>query len=76
MQPIQVHTGSSDEEGRLVLVEGRLVAVLVRLTDRAHDVLVGTWFLEAGFGPCAATSPPVFQTLDAAQDWVRIQIEA
>jgi len=76
LQPIQVHTGSSDEDGRLVLVEGRLVAVLVCLTDQAHDGLVGAWFLEAGFGPCAATTPPVFQSLDAAQDWIRIQVEA
>lgn len=49
---------------------------LVRLEDRAHEGLVGAWFLEAGFGPCAATTPPpVFQNLDAAQDWVRIQLE-
>ncbi len=59
-----------------MLVEGRLVAVLVRLTDRAHDRLVEAWFLEAGFGPCAATTPPVFQSLDAAQDWIQIQFEA
>lgn len=31
---------------------------LVRLEDRAHEGLVGAWFLEAGFGPCAATTPP------------------
>ena len=75
LQGIQVHTGSSDEDGQLVLAEGRLVAVLVHLADRAHDGLVGAWFLEAGFGPCAATTPPVFQSLDAAQDWVRSQLE-
>ena len=32
-----VHTGGADEDGRLVLAEGRLVAVLVRLTDRVHE---------------------------------------
>jgi len=77
LQPIQVHTGSSDEDGRLVLAEGRLVAVLVRLADQAaHQGLVGAWFLEAGFGPCAATTAPLFQNLEAAEDWVRIQLEA
>jgi len=59
-----------------VLAEGRLVAVLVRLADQAHQGLVGAWFLEAGFGPCAATTPPMFQNLDAAKDWVRTQLEA
>ena len=59
-----------------MLAEGRLVAVLVRLADQAHQGLVGAWFLEAGFGPCAATTPPMFQSLDAAQNWVKIQLGA
>jgi hypothetical protein len=32
-QPIRVETGSSEEDGRLVLVDGKLVAVLVRLSN-------------------------------------------
>lgn len=78
MQSMPVYTGSGDEEGRLVLVDGRLVAVLVRLADKAaHGVMVGAWFLEAGFGPCASVAaPPVFDTLDAAQAWVKRQLEA
>lgn len=33
LEPVPVNTGSRDEEGRLVLVNGCLVAVLVRLAD-------------------------------------------
>jgi len=47
LQPIEVMTASQDREGRLVLADGMLVAVLVRLSDEAHDPLLrGAWFLE------------------------------
>jgi hypothetical protein len=51
LQPIEVLTASEDREGRLVLINGNLVAVLVRLSNLAHDPLLrGVWFIEAGFG--------------------------
>lgn len=71
LHPVPVHTGSGDEDGQLVLADGRLVAVLVRLGDAAHAGLLGAWFLEAGFGPCSQAAPPLFTDLDAAQDWIR-----
>jgi len=47
-QPIEVLTAS---EGRLVLVNGKLAAVLVRLNDAAQDPLLrGVCYIEAGFG--------------------------
>ena len=50
-QIIEVLTASEDREGRLVLVDGKLAALLVRLADTGHDPLLrGTWYLEAGFG--------------------------
>lgn len=70
LRPVAVHTGCADEEGRLVLADGRLVAVLVRLEDEAHAGLAGAWHLEAGFGPCAVAVPPAFSGLDAARVWV------
>ncbi len=76
LSPMPVHTGSGDQEGKLVLVDDRLVAVLVRLDDQAHAGLVGAWFLEAGFGPCACVTPPIFNNLDAVQEWIRQQFEA
>lgn len=74
--PIPMHTGSGDQDGQLVLANGQLVAVLVRLDDKSHAGLVGAWFLEAGFGPCAHVAAPIFEDIDAAQDWIRQQLEA
>jgi len=50
-QTIEVLTGSEAHEGRLVLVDGKCAALLVRLADTGHDPLLrGAWYLEAGFG--------------------------
>jgi hypothetical protein len=71
-RPVTVATSSADTDGRLVLVGGRLAAVLVRLQDDIHDdELRGTWFLEAVFG---GLPPPAeqgtFATLEDAADWI------
>ena len=51
LQPIEVLTASEDRQGKLVLVDGKLAAVLVRLGDQAHNPLLrGAWYFEAGFG--------------------------
>lgn len=75
LRPVLVETGSADEDGRLVFVRDRLVAVLVRLSAAAHpdpdSGLRGKWFVEAGFGPCAAQAPDVFPALADAEAWVR-----
>ena len=42
-QPVQVATGSNDQESLLVFHESFLVAVLVRLSDE-HEVDAGKWF--------------------------------
>jgi hypothetical protein len=64
-QPVQVATGSSDHESRLVFEDGLLVAVLVQLsTDHASDA--GKWFLEAGFGRADDPHAPVFDNLEDA----------
>ena len=75
LQPIPVMTGSQDQEGRLVLADGQLVAVLVRLADEVHGDKRGGWFLEAGFGHCDGPQHPVFASLDEAEIWVRRRIE-
>ena len=71
LQPIPVRTGSQDREGQLVLVEGELVAILVRLADEAHGRERGQWFLEVGFGSLMGGKSRLFATLDEAQAWVR-----
>lgn len=75
LEPRAVMTGSGDQDGRLVSLDGRLVAVLVRLQDEAHGDLVGSWYLEAGFGPCGgAASMPCFATIENAVDWIRERV--
>ena len=73
LQPIPVLTGSIDREGLLLLVDGRLAAVLVRLEDPEHGEMVGKWFLEAGFGHLAAAEE-LFDTPDAAATWISARL--
>jgi len=76
-QPVPVNTGSADEQGCLVFVDGRLVALLVRLSDGAHDEpeLWGRWFLEAGLGPCRMEPREVtFASCEQAQAWARERV--
>ena len=52
----------------LVLVDGWLVAVLVRLSDQ-HDSHSGHWFLESGYGRLADVAHTTFDDLAAATAW-------
>ena len=70
LQPILVDTGSPDREGRLVLANGLLIAVLVRLDTPEHEVGPG-WFVEAAFGRLFGVSAPIFDTLEEATRWLR-----
>jgi hypothetical protein len=73
LQPTQVATGS-DEEGMLVFADGRLVAVLVHLSDE-NEIAPGDWYLEAGFGSCLESpNQPTFATLQVAQEWIEEQL--
>lgn len=58
-----------DDEGVLVLENGRLAAVVSRLSDPEHGSAQGQWFVEAGFGQCAKQMPP-FQSLEEVAAWV------
>jgi hypothetical protein len=72
-QPIAIAASSADTDGRLLLVDGRLAAVLVRLQDEVHDDrLQGKWFVESAFGDLAESSgDATFATLEEAADWIR-----
>ena len=54
----------------MVLVDGKLVAILVHLTG-PYDTpeLHGKWFVEAGFGPLSENHE-LFFTLEEAEAWV------
>jgi hypothetical protein len=61
-----------DEEGRLVLVDGKLAAVVARLHDESHPAEHrGRWHLEASFGPCAPSNrETLFASLADVRRWV------
>lgn len=74
LQSILVATLSADEVGHLVLADGHLVAVLVRLDDPVHEQACGGWSLEAGFGPFAGAQPEPFVDLDEALAWIEARV--
>ncbi|MPR13098.1 hypothetical protein [Microvirga tunisiensis] len=60
-----------DSEGRLILADGQLAAVIVRLDGETHaPEHKGLWNLEAGFGKCAVRTVPPFKTPEEAGAWV------
>jgi hypothetical protein len=76
---VLVDGGSSD--GRLVMAEGKLAAVIVRVTaEEVSDTATeGGWFLEAGFGPCGilrAPAPDIFPSEIEALRWIERQLDS
>ena len=65
-----MRSNSQDREGQLVLVDGELVGVLVRLAVDVHGLERGNWYLEGGFGPFMGRTPRTFACLDEALAWV------
>jgi hypothetical protein len=74
LQPIPVRTGCNDRIGRLVLIDGQLVAILVRLDDEIHQADEGKWFLELAFGPLQGKE--TFENLDEAKEWIKERVAA
>jgi len=68
LQPMCVSTARG-QDSFLVLDEGCLVAVLIRLSaEYGEDA--GRWFYEAGFGALDGPDHPVFADLDEATGYV------
>lgn len=74
LQPISVDTASPDEVGMLVIANGLLVAVLVRLDAPEHERR-GAWYMEVRLGRLAKVRAPVFDTLEDATRWVRQRLK-
>jgi hypothetical protein len=73
LQPVQIGTECADSEGHLAFAGGKLMAVLVRLSEEVHGAtgLAGQWCVEVGFGACATGELCVwFDSPEAARDWV------
>jgi hypothetical protein len=70
-QPMRVLIDGHDSEGNLILADGQLAAVIVRLDGEIHaPEHKGHWNLEAGFGRCAVRAVPPFRTPEEAGAWV------
>ncbi|MDB5598823.1 MAG: hypothetical protein JWN71_867 [Xanthobacteraceae bacterium] len=67
-QPVEVAV-AGQTDGRLVFVDGKLVAVLVKL-DGSHDDLAGRWYAEAAFNSLERMSEHTFADLPAAVEWI------
>jgi hypothetical protein len=62
-KPIPVLIDGHDTDGNLILSDGQLTAVIVRLDGESHEPEhKGLWNLEAGFGKCAVRYAPLFKT--------------
>jgi hypothetical protein len=70
-QPMRVLIDGHDAEGRLILADSQLTAVIFRLDGPTHDPEhKGRWHLEAGFGRCNVRDPSLFKTPKEAGAWV------
>lgn len=78
-EPLLVNTASPDQQGYLLFVDEKLVAVVVRI-ERAEDLdvtLWGRWCLEAAFGPCQhAGASLTFAAPEKALEWAVSCVEA
>ena len=78
-QSMRVLIDGHDSEGRLVLADDQLAAVIVRLDGEAHDLAQkGLWHLEAGFGKCTPPMDvaPLWNTPEEAGVWVGDQLRS
>lgn len=77
LKRLTILTDGDDQDGRLVLVDGKLAAVFARLDSTAHaPEQRGRWHLEAGFGPCESIGRALlFSTLGDAVRWVEARVD-
>lgn len=71
---MRVLIDGTDSDGRLILADDQLAAVIVLLDGEHHSPgMIGKWHLEAGFGKCAAppAGAPLWSTPDEAGAWVQ-----
>lgn len=69
LKPVRLRTGCSDQDGRLIFLNGELTAVIVQLSDEAHQQDIGQWSMEADFSLIASKSP-LFASPQDAIDWL------
>jgi hypothetical protein len=76
-RPVPVLIDGCASEGRLVLADGQLAAIIVRLDGFVHDPeMPSRWHLEAGFGNCKVSSSrtPLRDNPGNVASWVQEQL--
>lgn len=79
-RPVSLAVVEPAAEGRLVFAGDALVAVVSRFdvdgaaASGGRSASGGPWHLDAGFGPCEARAPDLFDTLDDLDAWIRRRI--
>ena len=72
--PVQIATREEILEGKLLLVEGALVAVASHLSE-SHNGEAGKWFIEAAFGHLDPKPLRTFDSLDELISFVQKQYQ-
>jgi hypothetical protein len=70
-QPVEVAV-AGQTDGRLVFVDGKLAAVLIKLGVSQNE-LEGRWYAEAAFNGLERMSDHTFQDLQAVAAWIDTQ---
>ena len=68
-EDITLDTGGTDERAILVLRDGRVTAILSRLSEM-HEELAGHWFVETMFGASPSVHQHVFADPEAFVAWL------
>jgi hypothetical protein len=69
LQPVTLHGPSPDNEGLLLFIDDRLLAVLTRLSS-LHEGRAGQLFVEAIFGDIPLPKDHLLPDVEAAKAWV------
>ena len=72
-QQVRFTTGTADNDGVLIYLEGELALVLVRLEDWSHGHSRGRWLVKAAFGPYSDGGPGLFDGPERAEEWITNQ---
>jgi hypothetical protein len=71
-RPSRVLIDGHVSEGKLILADAQLAALIVRLDGEHHaPEHRGCWRLEPWLSKCAVSTAPLFRTPEEAGDWVR-----
>jgi hypothetical protein len=73
LKSVLLESMSGDEEGLLLFVRGKLVAVLVRLSD-IHEGLEGAWHVETTYNSAVVPNGATFSDLDEFERNLRMNL--